>query len=119
MNLKFRDLCLVVLAWQAGTAMASNLRFLDDTPVSRFNQQDMRLLQDSLDKAMNEAADGTTVEWANDKTGAGGTITPNGRFERTGTECRKARLTTRFKTLKGGGEYNFCKGSQGQWQMVQ
>ncbi|AMO21827.1 hypothetical protein GCM10027034_00440 [Ramlibacter solisilvae] len=119
MSLKSLGVLVCLLACQAGAALASNLNFLrDDAPITRFNQKDMQLMQDALDKAMN-AEPGTKVEWANDKSGASGSITQLGRFERAGAECRKAEFTTRYKTIRGGGEYNFCKTAQGIWQLVQ
>ena len=119
MSLTLRGLCISVLACQAGAAMAINLNFLRNAPISRFNQQDIQLLQEAFLKAMDSGADGTTVEWANDRTGASGTITPTERFQRGGAECRTARFTTRFRALTGGGEFSFCKNSKGDWLLVQ
>ena len=99
--------------------MAANMSFLDKTPISRFNDQDNKMLQAAFQKAMNDSEDGTTVEWKNEKTNSGGTITPVSTFERKGAKCRKTKVTTEHKLLKGEGEYNFCKNSKGTWSMVQ
>jgi surface antigen len=112
-------LCVLAVACHAGAAMAVNMRFLRNTPMARFNEQDNKLLQAAFVKAMNEGADGSPVEWRNDRTGAGGTITPIESFEREGAKCRKAQFTTYYKTLKGGGDYSFCKNAKGTWQLVQ
>jgi surface antigen len=118
--MKMRWLFIPLLFWQSSVMAANgNLRFMDDTPISHFNDRDIQMLQETIDKALNEAPDGTTVNWANKSTGASGTITPKGRFERAGSECRKARATTKYKTLTGGGEFNFCKSAEGNWQLVQ
>ena len=119
MRNRYVSLCVLAVACHVGAAMAINLRFLRNTPISRFNEQDNQLLQAAFVKAMNEEPDGSQVEWRNDRTGAGGTITPTGSFERQGAKCRKAQFTTYYKTLNGGGEYSFCQNAQGTWQLVQ
>jgi surface antigen len=67
---------------------------------------------------MDEGADGATVEWKNEKTTSGGSITPIESFERKGAKCRTARLTTEHKLLKGEGQYSFCKTAKGTWALV-
>ena len=109
---------MLLLACNGG-AMAANMSFLDNTPISRFNDQDNKMLQAAFRKAMDEGDNGATVEWKNEKTTSGGTITPLESFERQGAQCRKARVTTEHKLLKGEGQYNFCKNPKGTWKLVQ
>jgi surface antigen len=118
MNRKSVQALVLLLACQGG-AMAANMGFLSKTPMSRFNDQDNKMLQAAFQKAMNDSADGTTVEWKNDNTTSGGTITPIESFERQGAKCRKTKVTTEHKLLKNEGEYSFCKTSSGAWKMVQ
>ena len=118
MNRKPLQLLMLLLMCQGG-AMAANMGFLDNTPISRFNDQDNKMLQAAFQKAMNESEDGTTVEWKNEKTTSGGTFTPIESFERQGAKCRKAKVTTEHKLLKGEGQYNFCKNSKGAWKLAQ
>lgn len=110
---------LVLLLACHGGVMAANMTFLDNSPMSRFNEQDNKMLRAAFQKAMNEGDDGATVEWKNEKTTSGGTITPIESFERKGAKCRKAKVTTEHKLLKGEGLYSFCKSSQGTWKLAQ
>ena len=118
MSRKPLQILMLLLACQGG-AMAANMTFLDKTPMSRFNDEDNKMLQAAFRKAMNDGEDGTTVEWKNEKTTSGGTITPTESFERKGAKCRKAKVTTVHKMLKGEGEYSFCKNPNGTWSLVQ
>ena len=114
-----RSFQFLVLLVACQGAMAANMAFLDNTPISRFNDQDNKMLQAAFQKAMNDSEDGTTVEWKNEKTTSGGTITPIESFERQGAKCRKAKVTTEYKLLRGEGQYNFCKNAKGAWKLVQ
>lgn len=119
MKRETRFLCALTLLTSVGVAMATNMGFLRNSPMSRFNSRDHELLQAAFLKAMNDEPEGSTVTWANDRTGAGGTVTPIESFERAGARCRKATFTTKVQSLTGGGEYSFCKTAKGNWQLVQ
>jgi surface antigen len=104
----------VLIAGQAG---AVNLRFLNDTPASRFDEEDARLFQAALDKALNNSASDAPVGWSNAKTGGQGTITPVKAYQAGGRKCRDVRIANSHSGLKAEGLYKFCQAANGRWSL--
>jgi surface antigen len=113
-----RALLLLVLACQAGTALAVNTRFLRSTPAARFNAQDFEKLQAAFLKAMDEGENAVTVEWRNPATGSAGAITPHDRFEQDGRLCRHTTVATSHRQRQLERGHVFCKGPDGNWQVI-
>ena len=53
-------------------AVAVNWGFLEDAPVARFTDRDWALMEETSQKALDEAADGETHGWNNPESGAFG-----------------------------------------------
>ena len=110
-------LLVLALAGQAGGAFALNMNFLRTSPISRFNSKDLALMQVAFTQAMDEGADGTTVDWANERTRSGGAITPQQTVERDGRKCRSASISTWHRNVRSEGVYSFCRDPQGDWRL--
>ena len=99
-------------------AQGADLLFLKNSPASRFNSADFKMMRATVEKALAGPAEGPAMEWANDKTGAGGSVTPVGVDDSAGTRmCRKLRIANSIKNLKDEGVYSFCQNSTGKWAL--
>lgn len=101
-----------------GAAAQVGLGFLAETPVSRFNDADLRLMNGAIDKALSTAEVGTTVRWANEATSSSGEVTAQRAFEQTGRPCRDLRVVNRHRRLENSGVYTLCR-EGGQWKLAQ
>jgi surface antigen len=110
-------LLVLALAGQAGAVFALNTNFLRTSPVSRFNSKDLALMQVAFTQAMDAGADGVGVDWANERTRSGGTVTPQQSFERDGRKCRSASISTWHRNVRAEGVYSFCRDPQGDWRL--
>ena len=97
-----------------------DLTFLGQAPIRFFNDEDLKLLSDSADKALESAKDGEAVAWRNEETGNSGTLTPTRSFTRDGRDCRRlevvslSREATRGSATSG---VDFCK-IDGTWKIL-
>lgn len=99
---------------------ALDLTFLDQAPIRFFNDEDMKLMSNASDKALDEANDGEEVRWSNDQTGNSGAITPVRSFARQGQDCRRLRVVNlASKATRGSATSNvdFCK-VDGTWKIL-
>ncbi|MGF1529197.1 MAG: RT0821/Lpp0805 family surface protein [Candidatus Competibacterales bacterium] len=103
----------ILLALSAGVE-AVNLGFLKNTPVARFNDQDMDMAHAALNQAL-AGPDGVTVSWENPATGAQGSYTPLDSFQRNGRTCRTAQLAHSARGRQGTGRYTLCQQENGSW----
>jgi surface antigen len=97
------------------SANAVNMTFLKDTPMTRFNAEDYKILKSAVEKTLNEGADGASVDWRNEKTSAEGTITPIKSYEASGAKCRDVRIANRYAGLNNEGTYTFCRTADKPW----
>ncbi|HYP83972.1 hypothetical protein [Variovorax sp.] len=113
------------LAFAASSgAYGADLLFLKNSPAAKFGQADFKLLRQSVDSALSGPPDGPVQTWKNDKTGASGTVTPEGvqpasaGAGKPARECRRLRIANAYKLTKDEGVYTFCRSaSGGQWQL--
>lgn len=101
------------------TAQASGLGFMARGPMARFNNADMKLLNDAIEQARSAKEMGTAVEWANDQTGSSGSVTPVRQFEQGGLPCRDLRVVNRHRQLESSGVSAMCQRKDGTWQWQQ
>ena len=102
----------------AGTAAAQvGLGFLSETPLGRFNADDLRLMNEAIEKSLAAGEMGTPVRWANDQTSSSGEVTPQRAFESQGRPCRDLRVVNRHRTLESSGIYTMCRES-GHWKLA-
>jgi hypothetical protein len=102
----------------SGSALASNLNFLGQAPISRYDETDMDLLRGALGKALTSDAMDVPFEFANPKTGASGTITPLRTLTQGGLPCRDLRGVLRHpRTATADAIYTMCK-REGRWKLA-
>lgn len=103
-------LTMMVLLANATTSVhaQSDLRFLDDAPITKFKEVDIKLLTTALNQALDDGTDGTPVTWENRSAGNSGRITPS-KDPQGRSNCRKALVENRHKTTHNTTEAVFCK----------
>ena len=102
----------------SGAAAAFGLGFLSDTPIRRFDADDLRLMNEAIEKALASSETGTPVRWANDSTSSSGEVTAERAFEHMGRPCRDLRVVNRHRRLEASGIYTMCR-EDGQWKLAQ
>jgi surface antigen len=101
-----------------GAAMAAGLGFLAETPISRFDKDDLKLMNGAVDRALTTAEVGTPVRWANDRTSSSGEVTAQREFQHAGRPCRELKVVNRHRRLEASGVYTLCR-EDGQWKLSQ
>jgi surface antigen len=107
--------------WLASAALvpvsvsAFNTSFLRDAPLAYFTDTDWSMFKETLDKALNENADGATAKWNNSSSGSSGEVTPLNTRKVDGMTCRATRLVNRAQGLSASGDYLLCKAADGEW----
>jgi len=99
-------------------ALAQNwLGLMRNTPAERFNDEDMRLFNDSLDKALGDTPVGQSVLWANPKSENRGEIKVAKAFTWQDHACRELRITNQSGDRKGDSVLNLCR-VEDKWRAV-
>ena len=113
-----RLLSAAALIAGTGRAFAAGLGFLAETPMSRFNEEDLKLMNGAVEQALASAKLGAPVRWANGKNSSSGEVTPQRAFERGGRPCRDLRVVNRHRRLEASGVYTMCR-EDGHWTLAQ
>jgi surface antigen len=103
-------LMLVAPAW------AINMSGFKDAPLTRLDAEELKAFRATIMKALDETADGTTVEWKAAKTKFVSKITPQKSFSDGKLKCREATIESDAHDRYQRGLYVFCKGDKGDWQ---
>ena len=99
-------------------AHAQNMSFLKNSVVSKFNPEDMKLLQVAAKKALADPQDGTAYDWKNEKTSASGSISSVKSYSKAGAACRDIRFTNHYKANTDEAVKQFCKNAAGAWKLA-
>jgi len=94
---------------------AFNTSFLREAPLAYFTDSDWSMFRTTLDKALNENADGVATRWSNPSSGSSGEVTPLNTREVNGMTCRETRLVNRAQGMTAAGDYLLCKTADGEW----
>jgi surface antigen len=119
--MKFKNLFIAgtaVLALVSPPMHAFNTQFLDNTPISRLNDEDIEIMLQTLTLALDNADNGAEVEWSNPKTGNHGTITPLDNNTVDSRDCRLTVIKTFAGELTGSARYQLCKADDGEWRVT-
>ncbi len=101
---------LIMALSLAPAAGAGNLSFLDDSVVSGFKEQDMKLLLQSVDKVLASTDPHASDSWSNTKTGTSGTVAVTGQFTSTeGQSCKRLNVLSRTPKMQGKSDYVLCQ----------
>jgi surface antigen len=101
------------IALCAGTALAQNMRFLRDAPISFMNREDSAMMMRNYEEALDSLPDGDTNAWLNPKTGHSGTATPLKTMKQNGTTCRLLEITNNAGGQSARSEWTACKTKNG------
>lgn len=103
---------LVAAASLSTPTMAQNYGFMRDTPVSRFDKEDMRLHNQAAQAALDAPDLGKPVAWRNPKSGNSGSATATAS-KREG--CRLLSVETKASIGSAKNEFHLCK-IDGKWK---
>jgi len=97
-------------------AFAINMRGFQDAPITRLTGDELKAFRAAVMKILDEAPDGTTVEWKAAKTRFVSKITPRKSYREGNTPCREATIESDAHDRYQRGLYQFCKEPNGEWQ---
>jgi len=116
--MKHRLIILTITALLSSAATAQNIGFLSKGPIAYLNDDDKAILSETLNQALENAADGDSVTWENPKTGHNGRIEILDTHEDYDTTCRTLRTHTSAAGREGGGVYRLCLADDKSWQFA-
>jgi surface antigen len=117
--MQLRSIVTALALLVAGSVFAAGLGFMSKGPMARFNAADMTLFNDALARAQAAPQPGTAIDWANEKTGSAGSVTPLRLFEDGGLPCRELKIVNRHQTMEESGVYTMCRQQDGRWMFRQ
>jgi len=113
-----RLIVLILAAACANPALAQSwVGLLKNTPVERFDKEDLRIFVATSDKALDETPDGQTLSWENPKTKHHGEITVLKSYESKGRPCKDLRVRNEADGRKGDNKLSWCK-ADGKWRLL-
>ena len=80
-----------------------------------FTDRDWELVGQALQSALDDAPDGETREWSNEKSGARGSMTPVTTEMHGDVTCRRLRIESMARGSSSSGAYLFCRRGDGAW----
>jgi surface antigen len=99
---------------------AGNLEFLSKSPVSYFNDEDMRLLKETVAQVLDDEDANAKKSWSNPATGNSGEVESTGAFKTAaGVTCKRVRVTNHAKAVDGQGSYVVCQDADKGWAVDQ
>jgi surface antigen len=113
--LKQAAIAIIASAAFTQATLASNLNFLEYSPISYFTAKDSALMQANSDYALDHTKDGQKSSWNNPQTGAWGYAIPANTTRTNGTTCRDLTIYNNAHKTPGQATYHFCK-INGQWK---
>jgi surface antigen len=102
-----------------GYALAANIGFLHNAPISRMNGEDLELFHATVTEVLEKGANGAEVRWQNAKTGAGGTVTPLNSYQGQAGPCRDVEIENAAGGLRSRNKFSLCKTAAGEWRVRQ
>jgi surface antigen len=111
-----RTLLALALVAVACPVWALNMSGFRDAPITRLNADEVKEFRAAVTKALDDTADGSTVEWKAPKTRFVSKITPQKTFSEGKAKCREATIESDAHDRFQRGVYTFCKGDKGDWQ---
>jgi surface antigen len=107
---------MLALLAVAGPASALNMSGFKDAPITRLNNGELKAFRAFIMKTLDQAPDGTTVEWKAEKTRFVSKLTPQRSFTDGKLPCRDITIESDAHDRYQRGLYTLCKGANGEWQ---
>lgn len=106
---------LALGALLALAAQAASLGWMKGETARYFTDRDWELVGQALQSALDDAPDGETREWSNEKSGARGSMTPLSTEIRDDVTCRRLRVESVARGSSSSHSYLFCRRGDGPW----
>lgn len=108
---------IVLVCWQ-GAALAGDLSFLKTSPASKFNDEDVRLMNAAVTNLLQNGTVGQSQDWANPNSTAKGTITVVKMFKSVeGFPCKSLRVANSAGGWHDKATYPVCEIQPGDWKI--
>ena len=99
--------------------MASQLRWLNYSPVSYFTDKDWEIAKATARNVLDNSADGETVSWDNPDSKNHGSMTLVSTSNGDGKNCRNMKIENfSGNGMSGSAVYEFCKNAEGKWKVI-
>ncbi|HEY3596353.1 MAG TPA: hypothetical protein VGL08_02390 [Paraburkholderia sp.] len=102
-------------------AQASNLGFLNDTPLSYMKPRDIDSIKAAAFDVLDKKQDGETASWVNEGTGNSvkldAQLTPDDTTKDGARTCRAIRVVLNAKGQSMNLHPQFCRQGGGKWQL--
>ncbi|CAG9202438.1 conserved exported hypothetical protein [Paraburkholderia sabiae] len=112
---------MILLLTDMSAAEATNLNFLNDTPMSYIKKSDMDSIKVALTDVLNTKKDGETTQWTNEGTGNGvkidAAITPESTSQQGGKTCRLVAVVLSAKGQSMNLHPKFCGTGRTDWAL--
>jgi surface antigen len=112
-------LTAVALAAFSCPAIAANLEFLNDTPLSYMKQRDIDSAKQAVVETLNAKSDGETAQWSNSGLGnsvaVDAAITPESTVTSGGQTCRTVAVVLNAKGQSMTLHPKYCRSGSDQW----
>ena len=108
----------LLAALYSQTAEALDLAFLRDSAVQDFAQEDLAMLKNSLNEALQHPAETWTSQWKNEGSGNSGEVIALSPFTQDSQRCREIKITNRSTYRLGKGLYSLCQDAKGSWNVA-
>jgi len=120
MNISLAWSRIVLLsAWAISSALASNTAFLKDAAIGKFNDEDMRLLNEAVDLVLADEKTPAKREWKNRATGNHGTLQATSPFAGpNGERCKRLRVINHVGSIESKSTYTLCNMPPDGWRWV-
>jgi hypothetical protein len=101
------------------SVLASNIGFLKDAAIGKFNDEDMRLLNETVDLVLADEKAPAKREWKNAATGHSGTLQATTAFSGpNGESCKRLRVINHAGSIESKSTYTMCNMPPDGWRWV-
>jgi len=115
-----RTLATAVSGWAPAAALAANLGFLGNAPISQMTEADVDMFYAAVVAALENSPDKARTGWENPDTGASGSLTPLDTFvAASGEPCRHLQVINRAGSLRAQNVFRLCKSADGKWRVTE
>jgi len=91
------------------TAYSSNFVFFNNSAMSFFSKEDLKLSKSAQNEALEKYKDGMKLIWKNPQTGSHGTFVPMHTVYENGSVCRHMKIMQTANLVHDKAVYRFCK----------
>jgi surface antigen len=108
-------ICAALIASSA--ACAFDVLGIGDMPIRYMNDEDLTIFKAAVIRTLDQSADGVSANWANQNTGAHGTLTPIASFRQQAQKCRKLEVANSAGGRDNRSVFTLCKSPEGDWKV--